>query len=157
MWQITWMIAAVPEWFWTAVTVLGLVSLAASWLSTPWRVPLKIGGIFAIVVGSWCMGIAANEATWQAKVKKLENDLAVARSESKNENVALEEKVVYVDRVVKERGADIVKYIDRDIVEKEEVKEFIERCPIPKDIIEQHNAAAMLNQAARRQQSEDTR
>lgn len=155
MWQISWMISVVPDWIWTAVTVAGLISLAASWLSTPWRVPLKIGGIIAVIIGSWCMGIAANEATWQAKVKKLENDLAIARSESKNENVVIEEKVVYVDRVVKERGADIVKYIDRVVVEKEEVKIFIERCPIPKDIIEQHNAAAMLNHAVRSQQGEN--
>ena len=40
---------------------------------------------------------------------------------------------------------DIIKYIDREIVKKEEVVKFVENCPIPKDIVDQHNAAARLN------------
>jgi hypothetical protein len=33
------------------------------------------------------------------------------------------------------------------VVKKEEVVKFIENCPIPKDIIDAHNAAATLNKA----------
>ena len=50
-------------------------------------------------------------------------------------------------KVVKEKGRDIIQYIDREIVKKEEIVKFVENCPIPKDIIDAHNAAATLNKA----------
>ena len=146
MWQITWMVSVLPGWIWTTVTVLGVVALLASWALRPWRVPLKIGGIVAIVLGSWCMGIAANEEKWAEKVKQLEKDLEIARAESDSNNTRIEEKTVYVDRIVKERGKEVIKYLDNVIIKKEEVKVFIENCPLPKDIIEQHNIASTLNQ-----------
>ncbi len=66
---------------------------------------------------------------------------------SKEKNVEIQEKVVTQTKVVKEKGKDIIQYIDREVVKKEEVVKFIENCPIPKDIIDAHNAAATLNKA----------
>lgn len=146
MWQITWMVSVLPGWIWTTVTVLGVVALLASWALRPWRIPLKVGGIVAIVLGSWCMGIAANEKKWADKVKELEQALESARAESTINNTRIEEKTVYVDRVVRERAKEVIKYLDNVIVQKEEIKVFVENCPVPKDIIEQHNIAATLNQ-----------
>ena len=146
MWQITWMVGVLPGWIWTTVTVLGVVALLASWAFRAWRIQLKVGGIVAIVLGSWCMGIAANEKVWAEKVKQLEKDLEVARAESTANNTRIEEKTVYVDRVIKERGKEVIKYLDNVIVQKEEIKVFVENCPVPRDIIEQHNIAATLNQ-----------
>ena len=58
------------------------------------------------------------------------------------------EKIVRKDKIIKQKGDDIIKYIDREIVKKEEVIKYIENCPVPKDIIDAHNAAATLNKAA---------
>jgi hypothetical protein len=50
--------------------------------------------------------------------------------------------------VLREKGDDIIRYIDREIVKNQEVVRYIEQCPVPKEIIDAHNAAAVLNQAA---------
>ena len=50
--------------------------------------------------------------------------------------------------VEKEKGKDIVQYIDREIVKKEEIVKYIEQCPVPKEIIDLHNQATELNKAA---------
>lgn len=161
MWQITWMLSLLPDWFWWSVLIMGVAALAMSWVRTPYKIPLKIGGIVAIVVGTFMVGMAANEAKWQARVKELEEKLLVAESASKQVNEVIVEKVVTQTRVVKEKGQDIVKYIDRwntkevivegpERIKREEVVKFVEICPLPAAVIEAHDAAATMNKATQR-------
>ena len=42
----------------------------------------------------------------------------------------------------------ITKYIDKEIIKKEEIIKYIEQCPVPKDIIDIHNQAVDMNKAA---------
>ena len=145
MWQISWMLSFVPIWFWWCLLTAGCISLVISWFSPIYKLPLKVGGLIGIFIGAFMVGMATNEAKWQTKVKILEGKLAAAASASKKENVVIEEKIIYRDRIVKEKGQTQIQYIDRVIKEREEVKVFIENCPLPKAIIEQHNLATMLN------------
>jgi hypothetical protein len=92
-------------------------------------------------------GGIVNEAKWEARVKELEEKVKIAEEKSTEKNVEIQEKVVTQTKVVREKGRDIIQYIDREVVKKEEVVKFIENCPIPKDIIDAHNAAATLNKA----------
>jgi|694.fasta_scaffold08523_17 hypothetical protein len=153
MWQISWMLSLLPEWFWWSVLILGLIALALSWFPVPaqFKFPLKIGGLAGIFLGTYMVGMAANEAKWQAKIKELQEQLEIAKNQSKEEVVRIEEKIVYKDRIIKEKGQTQIQYIDRVIKEKEEIKVFIENCPIPKDIVDEHNKAAInqLNEAAK--------
>jgi hypothetical protein len=63
--------------------------------------------------------------------------------------------------VIRERGRDIIKYVDRwntkeivkevegpERIRREEVIKYIENCPVPKEMINIHNQAAELNKAA---------
>ena len=81
------------------------------------------------------------------RVKELEEKVKIAEEKSKEKNVEIQEKVVTQTKVVKEKGKDIIQYIDREVVKKEEIVKYIENCPVPKDIIDAHNAAAILNKA----------
>lgn len=120
---------------------------------------MKIGGAVALVLSVWMLGAASNEAKWEARVKELEEKLLVAEAESKKVNEVVTEKVVTQTKVVKEKGRDIIKYIDRwntkevivdgpERIKREEVIKYIEMCPVPEAIIDAHNAAATLNKAA---------
>jgi hypothetical protein len=106
-------------------------------------------------------GGIVNEAKWEARVKELEDKVKIAEEQSKEKNVEIQEKVVTQTKVIKEKGKDIIKYIDRLVdrevikevegperVRREEVIKYVENCPVPKDIIDVHNAAATLNKAA---------
>jgi len=67
--------------------------------------------------------------------------------------------VVEKTRVVREKGEEIIKYIDKwntkevmvegpERIKREEVIKYIENCPVPAAVIDAHNAAAILNRAA---------
>jgi hypothetical protein len=91
------------------------------------------------------LGAASNEEKWQERVKELEGKLAIAENKSKEENVKIEEKVVTKTKVIKEKGEDIIKFIDREVLKNNEIIKYVENCPVPKDIIEIHNSAVRMN------------
>lgn len=145
MWQIAWMLDFIPNWFWSMLFYFGIFLLLASYLLKvlPFvsgnRLPLQIIGFIFFSIGLYFQGIFANEEKWQAKIRILEERLALAKEESATTNTVIETK--YIERIKEIEGATkfITEYIDREVVRTEEVIKFVENCPIPQKIIETHN------------------
>jgi hypothetical protein len=149
MWQIMWLLNLMPDWFYHLIVILSLLGLivATVFKFIPYRLPIQVFGALLLLFGIWMEGGIVNESKWEARVQELEEKVKIAEEKSTEKNVEIQEKVVTQTKVVKEKGRDIIQYIDREVVKKEEVVKFIENCPIPKDIIDAHNAAATLNKA----------
>jgi hypothetical protein len=75
-------------------------------------------------------------------VKEVEAKLAIAEQQSKEENVKIETKVITKTQVIRTRGKDIVKYVDREIVKYDTKFAPGGVCEIPKEFIKAHNDAA---------------
>jgi hypothetical protein len=149
MWQIAWILDLLPSWFWTLLFFSGMGALGASTFVKLYAIYLKVGGLAAVAISLWFLGSASNEEKWQVRTRELEVKVAAAETKSNKTNTVIEEKVIIKTKLVKEQGEQIIQYIDRDVVKNEEVVKYVERCPvIPKEIINAHNAAAMMNQSA---------
>jgi len=152
--QIIWMLSFIPDWFWTLVLISGIVGTLATWVLkfipfvSTYRLPIQVASIIALVAGVYFQGVIANEAKWQNEIAALQKKVDEAAVKSNETNVVVQEKVVTKTKVIKEKGQDIIKYVDREIVKKEEIIKYIEMCPVPKEIIDLHNQAAELNKAA---------
>lgn len=171
MWQITWMLSFLPDWFWIVLLIAGVCAYFAAQFIAVYKFPLKIGGILVTVLSLWMLGAASNEAKWEAKVKELEEKLEIAQNESKKENVVVQEKIIYKDKIIREKGKTRIEYIDKivkgdtEIITKdmseseraefkkkqEELEYALKMCPVPKIIVEEHNKAAInqLNESAK--------
>lgn len=141
MWQITWMLSFLPDWFWTLLLISSIVAIGLSKFIAPYKLPLRWGGLAGLLISIWFLGAASNEEKWQVRIKELEEKLAIAENKSHEENVKIEEKIVNKTKVIKQKGEEIIKYIDRN----NEIIKYVESCPLPKDAIEIHNAAAKMN------------
>ena len=159
MWQLTWILSFLPDWFWTVLLVGSIATVLLSRFFLTYKLPMKIVGSICLVLSVWMLGAASNEAKWEARVKELEEKLLVAEQASKQINTEIVEKVVTKTKVVQGKSQDIIKYIDRwntkevivegpERIKREEVIKYIEMCPVPAAIIDVHNAAATLNKAA---------
>jgi len=154
MWQITWILGLLPDWFWPTLLIIGVLAIIASWVLkripfiSSYNLPIRIGGIMSIVVSIWFLGAASNEEKWQAKIKSLEEQVKVAEEKSKETNTVIQEKLVTTTKVIKGKTEYITKYLDKEIIKKEEIIKYIENCPVPKEIIDIHNQAAEMNKAA---------
>ena len=82
-----------------------------------------------------------NEA-WEDRVREMEEKVAAAEAQSKEENVKIVEKVVNKIQIVKTRGQDIVKYVDREVVKYDTKFAPGGVCEIPKEFIKAHNDSA---------------
>ena len=122
MWQITWMLGFLPDWFWTLLLISSVIAIVSSKFIALYKLPLRWGGLAGLLLSIWCLGAA-----------------------SKEENVKIEEKIVTKTKIIKEKGQNIIQYIDREVVKNNEIIKYVENCPLPKDIIDIHNSAVRMN------------
>lgn len=148
-----WILHLLPEalilWVCNILLAAGIALTVAAFFikSIPvlnqYRLPAQILGIALLVVGVYWRGGYAVESDWRDRVAEVQAKLAVAEKRSAEVNTEIITRVVTQTKVVRERGDDIIKYVDREVVKNQEVIKFVENCPIPDVIINTHNAAAL--------------
>jgi len=125
-----------------------LLTVAAFFIQTvpllnQYRLPAQVLGIALLVVGVYWSGGYAVESEWRERVAELELKVAAAEKQSAEVNTEIITKIVTKTKVIRERGDDIVRYLDREVVKNQEVIRFVENCPIPDVIVNTHNDAAV--------------
>lgn len=159
-----WIINFLPEWIIHTIFSIGVLGTIAGFvlgfipLIKTYKLPVQIISILLLVLGVYLEGGLADHKEWQLKVAEMEAKLEQAETKSSEKNVEIQEKIVEKTKIVKEKGRDIIKYVDRwntkevikevegpERVRREEVIKYIENCPVPKEMIDIHNQATELN------------
>ena len=154
MWQFQWMLGLIPDWVWTALLVGSVVGLLAAGLLkripfvSQYKLPIQAVSVISLLVSIWFISANSTNAVWEAKIKDLEDKVKLAEEAANTKNVEIQEKIVTKTTVIKENGKTQIEYVDRVITQDKEIIKYIEQCPVPKAIIDAHNAAAEMNKAA---------
>jgi len=138
----------VLNWIYWGIIAAGITGVAAGWLGR-W-IPfygkyvqvLKPVGVILLVLGVWLRGGYDTEMAWRDKVRQLEEQVKIAEEKANNKNVEIQTKIVEKTKVIKERGKTQIEYVDRVISQDKEIIKYVESCPVPKLIIDEHNKAA---------------
>jgi hypothetical protein len=148
-----WILHLLPDtlilWICNSLLAAGfLLTVAAFFIQTvpllnQYRLPAQILGIALLVIGVYWRGGYAVELEWRERVAELELKVAEAEKQSAEINTEIVTKIVTKTKVIRERGDDIVRYLDREVVKNQDVIKFVENCPIPDVIVNTHNAAAL--------------
>jgi len=146
MWILEWL----PNWVFGVIFFGGFLGLLATYalkfipfLST-YRIPIQLLSVIALCFGTYMLGAIADNNAWMKKVKEVEAKVAKAEVESAKENIKIVEKVVKKIEVVKVQGAEVIKYIDREVVKYDTIFAPGGACEIPKEFIQAHNDAAKV-------------
>jgi hypothetical protein len=137
-----WYLSLLPNAFFHAIVIAGVLTILGSMFLKripfvdKYYIPMRIVGFVVFTFGIYFEGGLANEERWVAKVIEMEAKVAAAEAEGKKETIKIQQKVVVQQKVIREKGEEIVKYIDREIVK------YDNSCIIPKEVIEIHNKAA---------------
>lgn len=159
-----WIFTIAPEWsihlIFTVGVILTLLGFVLGFipLINRYKIPIQIIGLFTLIFGTYLEGGLADNKEWELKVKEVEAQVAKAEAESANLNTQLQAALSDKKQVIKEKGDTIIKYVDKFVdkeilkevpgperVKIEKVIEYIENCPVPKELLEIHNKAATLN------------
>jgi hypothetical protein len=141
-----WIIKFLPEWAFHMLFFAGLLATIAGFalgmlpFIKKYALALKLLGVTALSLALYLEGGLADYKEWELRVKEMEAKVAKAEAESQKVNTEIVEKIVYKDKIIKEKAQIVKQYIDREIVK------YDDTCKIPEPVIKAHNAAAK-NQA----------
>lgn len=98
--------------------------------------PIVVVGSLLFSVGLYNQGKLSTEKEYKLKIAELEVKLKEAESRGHQVNTEIVTKIVTKREIIKTKGDDVIRYIDR------EVTKYDKSCEIPTVVIESHNLAA---------------
>ena len=148
-----WLLHLLPDssiaWVVNTILIAGAMTTVAGFFVrfipfvNIYRIPVQVAGILLLTLGVYFHGGYTTEMAWRERVREVEARLAAAETQSAEVNTEIVTKVVTQTKIVQERGNDIIRYVDREVVRDQEVIKFVENCPVPEVIVNTHNAAAL--------------
>lgn len=133
-----WILEFLPNWLFYLTLLAGIATFIVTKFIKllPNAQLIQAASVAAIVISTYMIGAISNNDAWLAKIKDLEIKVAEAEAKSAAANTDIVEKTVTKTQVIKQRGQDIIKYVDREVVK------FDANCVIPKEFVATHNQAA---------------
>jgi high-affinity Fe2+/Pb2+ permease len=133
-----WFFNFIPEILFYVLFIAAAIGYLVSLLlpNSILKKQVKITSVVVLVISIYLLGMLKVNNWWKDKAAALEQQVVELAAKSAETNVVIEKQLVTKTQVVKVRGEEIVKYIDREIVK------YNTQCEIPKEFITQHNRAA---------------
>jgi len=141
-------LSILPEWVFHAITIAGILGTVVGFVLgmipviKTYIIPIRVISLLLLSFGLYLEGGLADYKVWEAKVKEVEAKLAQAEVQSVKENTKIVTKVITKTQIVKTRGQDIVRYVDREVIKYDEKFAKGGICEIPQEFIKAHNDAA---------------
>ena len=99
--------------------------------------PIQIGSLLALLFGIWMEGGIATEEKWLARVKEMEEKVAIAESKSKETNTVIQTKYVNQIKIIKEQSAKEISSFKENYA-----KDLDTMCKLPGSTVMFHNSAS---------------
>ena len=156
-----WILNFLPSWIAYVIAGLGAAGLIIATLAGLFsrffpqlviiKFPLQVISVVVLVFGVYLSGGIANQEMWEARVKAMEEKVAIAEKKAREANARIEYK--YVDRI------KVVKEVQVVVQEKiKEVEKIIDaKCEVPNEAISILNMAAKMSLEDKKQQDENAR
>jgi len=143
-----WILSFLPEWAFHLMLGIGVLGTVAGFVLgmipfiKQYVISIRIISLFILILAVYLEGGLADNKIWEARVKEMEVKVAKAEAESAKENVKIVEKIVRKTQIVRIRGEDIIKYVEKEVVKYDEKFATGGQCELPKEFIKAINDAA---------------
>lgn len=134
-----WILEIFPEWFWWLLLIAGLSGYFLSRLKPlkPYAFIVKIISSMVVATTIFIFGMLYSNNTWQLAAQALQARVDVLTAQSQTANAQIETKVVTRTQVVRQRGENVIRYIERETTKLDET------CRVPPEFVSAHNQAAI--------------
>ena len=157
--QLVWMFSLLPDSIFVMLTyaifaaglLLYIASKMVQWIPimAQYRVPAELVGVVCLCAGAYFFGWRGNEEHWLAKIKELEQKVAIAEARSREVNTVIETKIVTKIKVIKETV-----YANKEIIREVAGAQLDSQCTLPQSSVVLLNSASR-NEVARGAESVD--
>jgi hypothetical protein len=139
-----WILQFLPDWIFNVILAIGVLGLGVTYflkfIPIPmiymYKTPIQLASVVLIVIATFMSGVVYNQNIWLERVAELEKQVEVGKAKSEKVNVEVVTKYVTKTQVIKEKGDEVVKYVDREVIKIDE------RCTLSEEAIKAHNQAA---------------
>jgi hypothetical protein len=133
-----WILQFFPGWVFPAIFFAGIiVFLVTKTVSFLPQAKLIQGLAIALVFfGTYMTGAVSNNDAWKKRTQDLELQISELQIKSEKVNTKIVTKTLTKRETIRERGEDVIKYVDREIVK------YDNTCVLPHEVVEAHNKAA---------------
>ena len=132
-----WVLKFLPNWVFYGILFAGVVGLLVSkFIPSYYRSAAQAVAAAFVIFGLFMAGAIYDNEAWVARVKEMEEKVAAAEAQSKEETIKIETKYINRTNTIKLRGEQIISYVDREVVK------YDSQCVIPQEFITAHNKAA---------------
>jgi hypothetical protein len=141
-----WLLNLLPEWIFYAILAIGTIGILllkfTPFIPVLYRTVITPVLFLFVVFGIFMSGSIYASKDWVARVKEMQDKVAIVEVQSKEENVKIVTKIVKKTQVIRERGQEIIRYVDREVTKYD--TKFLPggECEIPKEFIKSINDAA---------------
>ncbi len=127
-----------PDWVWWLLLASGLCSVFLSYLPQlkTYELVIKSFSYTTIAITIFIMGMLYSDNTWKSATAELEAKVVALSKQSDDTNTVIKEKIVTKLQVVKLRGEDTIRYINREVTRTDGT------CAITPEFVQAHNQAA---------------
>ena len=140
-----WIFTVAPEFAIHLVFALGVLGLVASFIvglipaMKPYKLAVQIASLVILCLGVYLEGGLSDYKEWEFKANELKAKIASMEKDMANSDTKVVEKVVVQKQVVREKGKDVIRYVDREIVKYDE--KFIPGgdCALPLEFFKAYN------------------
>lgn len=160
-----WLLNLLPHWFFYLIVFAGILGYIGSIFLTfipvvnLYKSVIRVFSTILIIISVWFIGFNSgfekNEESWQSKIKIAEEKIKIVETKSDEINDQLRIANEENEKLRNQKNKTVVQYLDswitKEIIKNvegpervriEKVIEYIERCPVPKELLDAHNAAA---------------
>lgn len=143
-----WILSFMPEWAFHLMLGIGVLGTVAGFVLgmipfiKQYAIPVRIISLLILILAVYLEGGLADNKIWEARVKEMEVKVAEAEAKSAKENVKIVEKIIRKTQIVRIRGEDIIKYVEKEVVKYDEKFAVGGQCELPKEFIKAVNDAA---------------
>lgn len=137
-----WVLSFLPDWIFHILTLAGVFGVVASFVLTfvplvmQYRLTLQVASVIVLTFGIYFEGAISDNNAWLARVAEMEKKVAEAEAKANHANTHIATKVLTQQQLIRDKGNDVVKYIDR------EVTKYDSQCTVSAQFITAINNAA---------------
>lgn len=133
-----WLLQFFPSWLFSLLFFLGIVGylITKTIKVLPGRQAVQVVAVAITVFGIYMSGVKLADDSWRIKARDLELKVSELETKSAKLNTEVVTKVINKRQVITEKGQDVIKYIDREVIK------YDNTCTLPKELLEALNKAA---------------
>ena len=137
----TWLLNFLPDWFFYVSFFASIIVLIFSNFIPIYKTTIQILCLIVLIFSVYMFGVSENDKIWKARVAELETKISAAENKSAIETIKLVDKIIVKKQVIKEKGDEVIKYIDREVIKYDTKFSPGGICEIPKEFIQSINGA----------------